>query len=243
MKHILNNLSNEEKNSIREQHTGGMNVVTENFHRLLSSKLGDVKPLVNEQSDSRMPFQPETFGYNPNKPQTTKVATQKQSEFFKSIDPHTLATVLSIGSVFIPVVGPFLAAGIGLADAALHYKKGDTKTAALVAAFSLLPGVASVVSKIPGVKQLGAKGMAALASRLSKGARITDATEIAIVNGINLNKNLVQNGLNSHTRTVAQQAIARTTNPTIKQQLGKLAKATAEELTTDQAVGLIRARV
>lgn len=49
MKHILNNLSNEEKNSIREQHTGGMKVVTENFSRLLNSKLGDSKPLVSEQ--------------------------------------------------------------------------------------------------------------------------------------------------------------------------------------------------
>jgi len=49
MKHILNNLSEQEKNAIREQHTGGMNVVTENFHRLLGSKLGDVKPLVSEQ--------------------------------------------------------------------------------------------------------------------------------------------------------------------------------------------------
>lgn len=49
MKHILNNLSNEEKNSIREQHTGGMKVMTENFSKLLNSKLGDSKPLVNEQ--------------------------------------------------------------------------------------------------------------------------------------------------------------------------------------------------
>jgi hypothetical protein len=49
MKHILNNLSNEEKNSIREQHTGGMNVVTENFNRLLGSKLGDSKPLVETE--------------------------------------------------------------------------------------------------------------------------------------------------------------------------------------------------
>jgi hypothetical protein len=46
MKHILNNLSNEEKNSIREQHTGGMKVITENFSKLLNSKLGDSKPLV-----------------------------------------------------------------------------------------------------------------------------------------------------------------------------------------------------
>ena len=50
MKHLLNNLSNEEKNSIREQHTGGMKVITENFYKLLNSKLGDVKPLVSEQS-------------------------------------------------------------------------------------------------------------------------------------------------------------------------------------------------
>ena len=49
MKHILNNLSEQEKNAIREQHTGGMKIMTENFHRLLGSKLGDVKPLVNEQ--------------------------------------------------------------------------------------------------------------------------------------------------------------------------------------------------
>lgn len=50
MKHILNNLSDEEKNSIREQHTGGMKVMTENFSKLLNSKLGDSKPLVNEEN-------------------------------------------------------------------------------------------------------------------------------------------------------------------------------------------------
>jgi hypothetical protein len=49
MKHILNNLSEEEKNAIREQHSGGMKVMTENFNKLLNSKLGDAKPLVNEQ--------------------------------------------------------------------------------------------------------------------------------------------------------------------------------------------------
>ena len=50
MKHILNNLTEEEKNSIREQHTGGMKVMTENFNKLINSKLGDSKPLVNEQT-------------------------------------------------------------------------------------------------------------------------------------------------------------------------------------------------
>jgi hypothetical protein len=49
MKHILNNLTEQEKNAIREQHTGGMEVMTENFSKLTNSKLGDSKPLVNEQ--------------------------------------------------------------------------------------------------------------------------------------------------------------------------------------------------
>ena len=52
MKHILNNLTEEEKNAIREQHTGGMKVMNENFSKLVNTKLGDVKPLVNEQSHS-----------------------------------------------------------------------------------------------------------------------------------------------------------------------------------------------
>ena len=34
MKHLLNNLSEEEKNRIREQHTGGMNVFTKKFNKL-----------------------------------------------------------------------------------------------------------------------------------------------------------------------------------------------------------------
>ena len=49
MKHILNDLSEQEKNSIREQHTGGMKVMTESFSKLLNSKLGDVKPILAEQ--------------------------------------------------------------------------------------------------------------------------------------------------------------------------------------------------
>jgi hypothetical protein len=49
MKHILNDLSEQEKNSIREQHTGGMKVMTEGFSKLINSKLGNSKPLVFEQ--------------------------------------------------------------------------------------------------------------------------------------------------------------------------------------------------
>lgn len=49
MKHLLNDLSEEVKNSIREQHTGGMKVMTENFSKLLNTKSGTVKLVVTEQ--------------------------------------------------------------------------------------------------------------------------------------------------------------------------------------------------
>jgi hypothetical protein len=52
MKHLLNNLTEQEKNSIREQHSGGMKVVTENFSKLTNTKSGDVKTLVEQNSNN-----------------------------------------------------------------------------------------------------------------------------------------------------------------------------------------------
>lgn len=49
MKHLLNNLSIEEKNRIREQHEGGMSVNTSKFKKLIESKSGNVKPLIMER--------------------------------------------------------------------------------------------------------------------------------------------------------------------------------------------------
>lgn len=59
MKHLLNNLSEEEKNSIREQHEGGMKIDTSRFKTLLEGKSGDVKPLVEQYDD----FEDDDFGY------------------------------------------------------------------------------------------------------------------------------------------------------------------------------------
>lgn len=51
MKHLLNNISKEEKENILKQHSGGMKVMTENFYRLLGAKHGNAKPLINEQEE------------------------------------------------------------------------------------------------------------------------------------------------------------------------------------------------
>ena len=48
MKHLLNNISQEEKNRILEQHRGGMSIDTTRFKALLESTMGNVKPLIME---------------------------------------------------------------------------------------------------------------------------------------------------------------------------------------------------
>jgi hypothetical protein len=60
MKQLLNDMSFEERQNIREQHTGGMKVMSGSFRRLVNAKLGDSKPLISEQptpqaTDSTVP--------------------------------------------------------------------------------------------------------------------------------------------------------------------------------------------
>ena len=57
MKHILNNLTEQEKRDILEQHSGGMKVMTEKFSKLIESKLGDVKPILSEQTNEPQSMQ------------------------------------------------------------------------------------------------------------------------------------------------------------------------------------------
>ena len=55
MKHLLNNLSESEKNRILEQYNNSLTVDTSKFKKLLESKLGNVKPLLNEGGPSNNP--------------------------------------------------------------------------------------------------------------------------------------------------------------------------------------------
>lgn len=95
MKHILNDLSEQEKNSIREQHTGGIKVMTESFSKLINSKLGDSKPLVSEQVEE-MDEQTQMPGFTPQMNQLYDFikknsiemgAVVKVMEFMKSAKP------------------------------------------------------------------------------------------------------------------------------------------------------------
>ena len=121
---------------------------------------------------------------------------------WKELDPHTKNVILGFGAAFIPVVGPLISAGIGLADAKLYYDEGDKTSAGLTATFAMLPLVGSLVLKIPGVKELGVKGMSRLASLIKSNGKLTKQ-ELEIVNGIVQNEKLIKSELTTLSKKIS----------------------------------------
>ena len=152
-----------------------------------------------------------------------KSATINPTKGSMPVDPHDSLEILQIGALLIPVVGPFISAGLGLADAAIYAKEGKNTEAGVATFFALLPAIGSVVSKIPGVKQLGQKGMQLLASKLLTKAPL-NAVEQGVIKGINLNKELIKQETNSVVKNMAANAATRTTDTVIKKELKNIAK-------------------
>jgi hypothetical protein len=231
------------------------------FNNLLESKLGDVKPLLSEQRISDLPQNQQTgpkpnLGTSPKTNDLFSTLTPQQQQQYKDarkgqpdmakqynskktdnnkVDDHTAATILSIATAFIPVVGPFISAGISLYDAAKYYEEGDLKSAGMQAMFAFLPGAGAVISKIPGVKELGTNGMKILATKLSTKAPLTKL-ESEVASGLSANKSLVQQELSQITKNTANKA-AKATTDVVKQKLTKIAKTGLKFTTTAATYG------
>lgn len=141
-------------------------------------------------------------------------------------DPHTALMVFQIATAFIPVVGPFISAGIGLMDAATYMKEGDKKNAGMAAMFSVLPGATSLISKIPGIKQLGKNGMKILADKLIKNGNKAKLTKLEkeTLDLMAKEKDLVTQELNNMSKQIATKAAETVQNPTTKDAMKKIAK-------------------
>ena len=165
-----------------------------------------------------------------------KVA-RAMNDYYKE-NPHLVNQVAQIAALIIPVVGPFISAGIGLADAATYAKEGKNTEAGVSALFALLPGIGAVAGKIPGVKQLGQKGMQALATKFLTRAPL-NAVEQGVITGINLNKELIKQETNSVVKNMAANAVTKATDSATKRVLKDIAKEgieiSAEEIAMNMA--------
>jgi len=157
-------------------------------------------------------------------------------------DTSTYLTILQIGTAFIPVVGPFISAGIGLYAAADLYNKGQKTEAGIQAFFSILPGLGKVVQKIPGLAQLGEKGLAALGAKVAAKQGLTKI-EQGIVKSLAKNAELVKQEASQTIKTMATNNLSNgltklSNNPTAKKVLNSAATTGIQYGTTKVATGL-----
>jgi hypothetical protein len=183
--------------------------------------------IINEQKpDSMMPFQIEKFGYKQGKPETLKPALEKQEQAFQEIESHAYLMALQIATAFVPVLGPFLSAGFGLADAGLYYKQGRNKEAGMSAMFAMLPGIGSIVGKIPFIKILGSKGMKTLCKKLIRNGNKAklNPQEAQVVKGLAEDVNFVTQELSKESQKMASNALKTTQNSKVVPVLKSIAK-------------------
>ena len=86
MKHLLNNLSEDEKNSIREQHEGGMKLDTSRFRTLLENKSGNVKPLVENEEEEDFGFASHSGDFEGDDSEDEGYEEEPNEEIFSLID-------------------------------------------------------------------------------------------------------------------------------------------------------------
>jgi len=118
-------------------------------------------------------------------------------------DVHDQNAVLEIVTSFIPYIGPFISAGIGVADAKLYFDEGDNFSGSLALAFSIIPIVGVEVLKIPAVRNLGKRGMVKLAEKLKTKEPLT-ATETLAVNEIKQNSELINTTLSTASKRLGE---------------------------------------
>ena len=124
-------------------------------------------------------------------------------------DRHMINTIMGLAVLAIPIpfVGPTLSMLMAAYDAKLYYDEKDKVTAGVVAMFALLPGI-SLASKIPGVKELGVKGMALLGSKVAKMLPLT-AAEKTIAAKVAANKQIIELEVKNEAQALTAKAAAK----------------------------------
>ena len=148
--------------------------------------------------------------YGKNNGATGTIYTQE--EMNKMV--HDVLTFTSFAADFIPSIGPLIGAGIGVADAGRYYQEGNTKMACVMLVLTSLP----LIGQIPGVKELGKEGLNLLAKKLGNSTAKYTTAEVKVINGINLNKNVIH----KETEGLFKRALNNATNKAGGGNIGKI---------------------
>jgi hypothetical protein len=126
-------------------------------------------------------------------------------------NPHQAMQAASLILGFMP--NPWLqlaSSGVMYADAQLYKAEHDEKTANLMLIFAAMGGLGALM-KFPYVKQIGAKGMAKIGEKLSKGIKLLP-NENVIVKKIIENKDLIKKELERLAQSKTAQKASQVAN-------------------------------
>jgi len=134
---------------------------------------------------------------------------------------HNVISTLTFISAFIPFVGPFIAAGLGTADAAILWSEGKKGEAALTAALSLIPFAA----EIPALKGVGQEVFQSIAAKTINKIPF-NSSELAVVQELNAFKGDVD--------TLAKKWIANKSSSPVVQEFASIVKKKGEAAIVDK---------
>jgi hypothetical protein len=156
------------------------------------------KKIISEQPESvmdrRLGIQDrnmKSLGMNPSN--TSDIKKYSEDVYGKPFTGHQVAAMLQIGTAFIPVVGPFISAGIGFLEAKSYWDEGDKQSAGITAALSTIP----LLLEIPGVKQLTGKMISSIVTKIKNGGKGLTAEEQVILKSISDNESKITPKLKS----------------------------------------------
>jgi len=198
-----------------------MNRSYSKIRHIQESNLMLEKRLLSEQSDAAFDRRYGTAAAAAKTNAQNRAMINSVVDWYKN-NNHTINTVLGIGATFIPFVGPLIASGIGMMDAKQHWDEGHRTEAGIVFAFSLIPGIGMVKNLTPGFKQLGSKGMAELAKKVTSKAPLTKI-EQEVLEVISKNSELIKKAVEMSSKQMAATGASKVTNAAVKSQLSKLA--------------------
>ena len=158
----------------------------------------------------------------------SNLSFQESLEAFWKEDGHNILSTVQFALMFIPVIGWFAAAGIGLANAGMYYKEGDSKQAGVEAIFALLPGVGKIGStigkKIPSIGKLGATGMARLGKKLATSNKpMLKQLEMLVIKDMTKYKDIIKTDLTEYLKARAKNEAAQIAKNATKSKSAQLA--------------------
>jgi hypothetical protein len=111
------------------------------------------------------------------------------------IDKHTILTILSIGALFIPFVGPEISLGLSLAfdlgNSALYFSEDNTYEGGLMLAFSVIPGH-DLLKLVPGYKKFTSVALKNLFKKLANKTGVVTKMEQELIDDIAKNSNKIK---------------------------------------------------